>query len=208
MSVRVNLLPEATRQRGRASQQRSILALAAVLLLAVLGGVYWWANDQVNQAEDVLADEEAETSRLRGEQAELVAFQDLADRRERSDALLIAAMDDEVSMAGILQDVAAVMPSDTQLETFVVTLEEPDPETGETGVGAFNLSGRTLTSHAPGVERVLMQLDKVVSFRELYLNSSILDLPDEDVATFSLDGQIGPEATTGRYTDGLPEELR
>lgn len=208
MSVRVNLLPEATKQRGRASQQRSIVAGILVLLLAALGGVYWWANNQVSRAEDELLAEQERTSQLRGEQAALIAFQELADRRDRSDDILITAMDGEVSMAGVLQDLAAVIPTDTQLETFTLGLEDPDPETGGTSIGTFNVTGSTLTSHAPGVERVLMQLDKIVSFQDLYLNTSTLDEDNPGVAVFSLDGRLGPEAATARYRDGLPEDLR
>jgi Tfp pilus assembly protein PilN len=208
MSVRVNLLPEATKQRDRASQQRSIAALAGVVLLAGLGGVYLWASSQVKQAEDELIAQQAVSAELRGEQAELVAFQELADRRDQSDALLIAAMADEVSAAGLLQDIAAVLPSDTQLETLVVTMTPPDDVVLGAPVGILSLTGKTLTSHAPGVERVLISLDKVVSFRQLYLNSSTLDENDERVATFSLDGQIGQEAATRRYATGLPEDLR
>jgi Tfp pilus assembly protein PilN len=207
MSVRVNLLPEATKQRDRAAQQRSVAALAGVVLLAGLGGVYLWQSSQVNQAEDQLLAEQARTSQLRGEQAELIAFQELADRRERSDEILISALGDEVSLAGVLQDVAAVMPADTQLETFAVDIPSPsDPETD--AVGTLSLTGKTLASHAPGVERVLVSLDKVASFREAYLNSSTLDEDDGRIATFSLDGQIGPEAETDRYINGLPEEWR
>jgi Tfp pilus assembly protein PilN len=207
MSVRVNLLPEATKQRDRAAQQRSLAALAGVVLLAGLGGVYLWQSSQVSQAEDQLLAEQARTSHLRGEQAELIAFEELADRRERSDEILISALGDEVSLAGVLQDVAAVMPADTQLETFAVNIPSPsDPETD--AVGTLSLTGKTLASHAPGVERVLISLDKVVSFREAYLNSSTLDEDDGRIATFSLDGQIGSEAETDRYANGLPEEWR
>jgi Tfp pilus assembly protein PilN len=207
MSVRVNLLPEATKQKDRAAQQRSLVGLAAVLLLAVLGGIYAWAAMQVNDAEELLATEEARTAELRGEQAELVGFQELADRRDRATQTLITAMGSEVSLAALLQDVAAVMPGDAQIESLAINLPpEPNPEAP--GVGTLNMTGKTLTSHAPGVERVLLSLDKIVSFRDLYLNSSTLDDPESTVATFSLDGQVGIETRTERYAEGLPEELR
>ena len=209
MSVRVNLLPEATKQRDRAGQQRSLAALAGVLLLAGLGGVHLWSSSQVNQAEAQLVAEQQRTSELRGEQAELVAFKELADRRELSDQLLTAALANETSAAGILQDIAMVMPSDTQLETLAITVTPPDPVEPSDVAGSFTVTGRTLASHAPGVERVMSSLDKVVSFRDLYLNSSTLDDElDEQVATFSLEGQLGPEARTERYRNGLPEVIR
>jgi Tfp pilus assembly protein PilN len=207
MSVRVNLLPEATKQRDRAAHQRSLAALVGVVFLAGLGGVYLWQSSQVSQAEDQLAAEQTRTSELRGDQAELIAFQELADRRDRSDDILMTALSDEVSLAGVLQDIAAVMPTDTQLETVAFSIATVD-DPAVTGVGTLSLTGKTLTAHAPGVERVLLSLDKIVSFREAYLNSSTLDEDDGRIATFSLDGQIGVEAETGRYAHGIPEALR
>jgi Tfp pilus assembly protein PilN len=207
MSVRVNLLPEATKQKDRAAQQRSLVGLAGVVLLAILGGIYAWATMQVNDAEEQLAVEEARTAELRGEQAELVGFQELADRRDRATQTLITAMGSEVSLAALLQDVAAVMPGDAQIESLAINLP-PEPDPLVPAVGTLNMTGKTLTSHAPGVERVLLSLDKIVSFRDLYLNSSTLDDPESTVATFSLDGQVGVETRTDRYAEGLPEELR
>ena len=210
MSVRVNLLPEATKQRDRAAQQRSLAALAGVALLAGLGGVYLWQSSQVSQAEELLAIERLETSGLRGDAAELVAFEELADRREQADVTLTTSMASEVSLAGVFQDIAAVMPGDTQIDNVTINITGPPAPDGPSAndYGSFNIVGRTLTSHAPGVERLLLSLEKIVSFRELYLNSSTLTEPDEDIAAFSLDGQIGPEAATDRYREGLPEELR
>ena len=207
MSVRINLLPEATKQRDRAAQQRSLAALAGVVLLAGLGGIYLWQSSQVSQAEEELVAEQLRSSELRGDQAELVAFQELADRRDRSTEVLQTTMGDEVSFAGILQDVALVMPPDTELETLGVSLAQPEID-GAPTVGTLSVTGRTLTAHAPGVERVLLGLDKIVSLKEPYMNSSTLQETDGRVAVFSVDSQIGSEAETGRYTDGLPEESR
>ncbi len=207
MSVRVNLLPEATKQQGQANQQRLIALGAAGLLLLLLGGIWWWAGNQVSQAEDRLAAEQSVTAGLRAEEAELVAFRDLADRREQAVEILIASMAEEVSVAGVLQDLAAVMPGDAQLDSLTLTLQ---PVEGRTDIaGSLAITGQTLTSHAPGVERMLLSLEKVATFGDLFLNSSTLDTEQVDpVATFSLEGAVQTEAKTERYTDGLPGELR
>ena len=214
MSVRVNLLPEATKAKGRASQQRNAVFVAALVLLAGLGGIYWWALSEVDEAEAELLAAQGFTAELQSEEVELVGFRELADRRDGALGALEATLVPEVSMAGVLQDVASVVPIDTQLETLVVDFApaaaeaEADPAAPPATVGTFSISGKTLTSHAPGVERVMIELDRMASFRDVYLNSSTLDELDEEVATFTVDGRIGPEATTGRYDDGLPEELR
>lgn len=207
MSVRVNLLPEATRARSRATRQRNLAAVAGLALLLALGGTYYRVTTQVGAAEELLAAERLRTAELQGEVAELASFRELSDRAEQTEAALVAALGDEISAAGVLQDLAVVMPGDAQLETLSIQLSGPD-ELDPLTVGGLNLTGKTLTSHAPGVERVLLQLDKVVTFADAYLSSSTLDDPEERIATFSLDGRIGTDALTGRYREGLPEELR
>jgi Tfp pilus assembly protein PilN len=208
MSVRVNLLPEATRSRDQAAQQRLIAAASMLVLLAVLGGVWWWANGQVKDAEERLAEAEQVTAQLRAEETELIAYRDLADRRDRAGQVLQASLGDEVSLAGVLQDLAAVLPADAQLDTLTLTLTPPSVEAGP-AVGSMTLAGQTLTSHAPGVEAILLELGKISTFGELYLNSSTLDTErEEPIATYSVSGVVREDARTGRYVEGLPEELR
>jgi hypothetical protein len=212
MSVRVNLLPqEQTARQAAARQRNGILAGAAVLVVA-LGGAYVWAGAQVSDAETRLAAAQDVSAELRLEVEDLAEIRDLDARRTATIELLSTTLADEVSMAGLLQDVASVIPSDTQLDGMTVTLAAPAPE-GQVGaqpgaIGTLNLTGKTLEAHAPGVERFMLELEKVAGFRDLYVNSSALDDPDERVATYSIDAAVGPEALTGRYWTGLPEELR
>ncbi|MTV25549.1 hypothetical protein FTX61_09030 [Nitriliruptoraceae bacterium ZYF776] len=209
--VQVNLLPEATRARGRADRQKAVLAGSGLLLVAALGASYWWISGEVDAAETQLASEEARTAELRGDVNALADIQQLQARQQQSESLLTEVLGGEVSFAGLLQDVASVVPPDTQLETVTVTLDPEatpsDPREGTT-IGSFSVTGRTLAAHAPGVERFLLEFDKVASFKDLYLNASELEDPEEPVATFSLDGRLGWEALTGRYIAGTPEVLR
>ena len=210
MSVRVNLLPRETRARQVATRQRQGAVGGFVLLVLLLAGVYVWQVSRVNDAQAQLAVEQDETAHLQRQVDDLVEFRDLAQQREEMDTTLQVALGGEASVAGILQDVAAVMPDDTQLDTLNVHLgeEATDDTTGAATVGSFTATGQMLTSHAPGVERLLRSLDQVAGFVDLSVGSSALDEPDEDVATFSVDGRFSPEVLTGRYVDGLPEELQ
>ena len=210
MSVRVNLLPRETYARQAAARQRGFAALAGVLLLVLLAGVYWWQVNRVGDARDELATEEARVTELEAEVAALGEFEDLRARQEQAEETVRTTMRGEVTVAGILQDVAAVMPADSQMDSLSITIEAPsaDEAGGVSSVGSFSATGQTLTSHAPGVERLLLSLDKVASFFDLFVNSSTLDDAEQDIASFSIEGEIGPEVMTGRYTDGLPEELR
>lgn len=109
----------------------------------------------------------------------------------------------EELLAAILQDVSLALPADTQLDSLSITLTDPVEDVRT--VGSFTASATGLRSHAPGVERVLLAFDQLVTFRELYLNSSTLQTNDERQVTFSFDGQISSDVLTHRYRDGLPE---
>ena len=210
MSVRVNLLPRETHARQAAARQRTGVVLGLVALVALLGAVFLWQMNRVDNARAELAQEEERTDELRAEVAALQEFDELRERQREAEEAMQTTLSGEASVAGILQDLAAVMPDDAQIDTLNVTVgeEATDDATGEATVGTFTATGKTLTSHAPGVERVLLSLDKVASFVDLFVNSSALDDPDEDTATFSVEGKLGPEVLTERYLDGLPEDLR
>ena len=211
MSVRVNLLPSETAERQAASRQRLAVAGGFVLLLVLLGGVYLFQVNRVSDARDELAAEQAEVEELEAEVAALAEFEELRQRRGEVQEAIRTTLAGEVGMAGILQDLAAVMPDDAQFDTLSVNIGEEalDPATGRPTLGAFAANGQTLTSHAPGVERLLLSLDKISAFLDLHVGSSALtDEEDEDIATFNVEGRLGDEVLTGRYLEGLPEELR
>lgn len=211
MSVRVNLLPQLTRARDRAVQRRNGMIAAGTLLLVGLGVLHFSGASGVNTAREELASAQQVTTQLSGEVAELVAFSELADRQQETQLALQTALGDEVSVAGVFQDFALVMPSDAQFETLTIQLgvdEEPIDGVAPSRMGTFTATGRTLAAHAPGVERILIEMDKVANFQDLYLTSSALDDPDDRTVTFTFDGELGQAARTERYGNGLPRGIR
>jgi Tfp pilus assembly protein PilN len=212
MSVRVNLLPQATVERQDVVRQRQGLGVAFAVLILLLGLVYWWQVSRVNDARAVLAAEEEELGQLQAQEAALGEFEELEDRRRRTDEMVIAALDDEISVAGVLQDVAAVMPTDAQLNDLTIAVNEAGPEEGveRPSWGTLTANGQSLTSHAPGLERFLLEFDKIVAFHDLFFTSSSLDDAEgeNDIVSFTVESELGPEILTERYSDGLPEELR
>lgn len=209
MSVRVNLLPGEVAERNRAARQRAGLAAGAVGFVGVLGLLYLVQLNRVGDAQEQLEAEQARVAELQADVAELQEFQELASRRDAADTLMAGAFADEVSFAGILQDVAAVYPTDAQLETLTVALAtEAEAQLGAVFVpiGRVTATGATLQGHAPGLERLLLELDKVASFSNVFFSNSTQS--EEGIAAFTLDVDLGDDARTGRYADGLPEELR
>ncbi|WP_052667337.1 PilN domain-containing protein [Nitriliruptor alkaliphilus] len=209
MSVKVNLLPQEQTARQSANRQRNGVIAGGVAVLAVLGAVTVWQDGRVAEAEDRLTGEQAVLASLQAEVTQLDEFADLERRVTESDTLIVQALAGETSFAGILQDIAAVMPSDAQLETLAITLDgEMEPGTESVSLGSFVAVGKSLNNHAPGLERLLLELDKVNAFHDLFFTSSILEEPTDPYPTFTVEGQLGLDILTGRYFTGVPEGLR
>jgi hypothetical protein len=214
MSVRVNLLPQEQTARQAAARQRNGVIAGGVAVVALLGVVTLWQNGRVSDAEDRLAAEQTVLAGLQAEENELGEFAELESRTAESDQLIVEALAGESSFAGVLQDVASVMPADAQLESLTLTVAPPvpgtEPETGteSASLGTMVAVGKSLNDHAPGLERLLIELDKVAAFHDLFFTSSVLEEPDDPYPTFTVEAQLGPEILTGRYFDGVPEDLR
>jgi Tfp pilus assembly protein PilN len=208
-TVRVNLLPDTVRRRESANRRNALIGVGFVGLLALIGAGYWVAVQDVNNAQAEVDEEQATLSALRADLAALQEFSELRNLREQGDRMLQSALGAEASAAGVLQDLATVMPGTAQLNSLAITLSGPNQDasgTRPTTWGTVTMSGETLHGHAPGLERFLLEMDKIAAFSDLYFSNSTVD--ERGVSTFSASANLGPEVLTGRYADGLPEELR
>jgi hypothetical protein len=208
-NVNVNLLPDDVRRKGQRSRQNTAVAVGFGVLVLAVGGVYVWQLQRVDDAQAVVDDEQAELQALQAELGELGEFEQLRDLRAEGDRVVTTAMAGEASVAGVLQDVAAVMPPDAQLATMNATVTgQTDGDLGDqrTSWGSITMTGETRLGHAPGLERFLLEFDKIDAFADLYFSNSVVD--ERGVSSFNAELDLGPEILTGRYLDGLPEEMR
>lgn len=214
--TRVNLLPREAEEREAGRRAMAGLVVAGLLFLAVLAGLFFFQNSRVNDAKDRLETARAERDEAQAEVRELQAYADLEDRRDLMTEVVQTTMSAEASIAGVLQDVAAVMPNEAALTSLTVSIL-PAPEEGEEfdfggpAYGRILGQGETLRGHAPGVERFILELDKIAAFFNIFVSSSTLETGENvpiDITTYSFEAELGPEVFTGRYLDGLPEALR
>ena len=201
MTAKVNLLPQTSRADADKTRQRGIAGGLVLLVVVALGVAWFFQQGVLRDAEDELADARAELSAAQAEVAALAEFEDLERLIADTDSLLTATMDGEVTLAGLLQDVALVTPVEGAFTSMNVTFEA---EGGN--IGTFTGNAEVESSHAPGVERFLLQLERPAGFRNAFPGGSTID--EDDIANFSVTVQLGPEYLTGRYSGGLPEVAR
>lgn len=211
MSVRVNLLPREAVDKQEAARQRNMVGAAFLVLLLLLALAFWFQTTRVDDARAERDEAQEELQALQAREAQLGEFRDLEEQVAEANDVIATALDGELSYAGMLQDVAAVMPDDSALTDLEITnVEEvgPDGDQPRRIVARMLASGESLTGHAPGVERLLIELDKIQAFFDVYFTDSTTIEEDEDFVSFGVEIDVGEEARTRRYVDGVPGELR
>lgn len=210
MSVRVNLLPAESRERARAARQRGYLAGGVVLVLLAFGGLHLWVLGEVAAARDVRDSARADVQAVQQEIGQMAAYAELEREHTEARLLLSTALAQEISFAGVLQDLAVAVPDDVALTGLEVT------RVGDALPGAVVVpsaarmiaSGEALHGAAPGVERFLWQLSQLSPVRDPYV-SSLASIDDEpEAVSFTVEADLTDAIYTQRYLTGLPEDLR
>ena len=206
-SVRVNLLPREIEQRRAARRVSLLSALGVVLFVAVLGSLYFLKIGELSDAQEAQEQVRAEVARLEAQVAELEQYKRLAEELEARNALLATAMGPEVSFARVLNDLSLGFPTSSSLRTLTANVDETTPAgAGEPAVMNLTFNGYSVERFAPGVETVVVEFDRVATFFNAYVTQAQEEVvADTDVVGFQGALQLGEDARTGRYTEGLPE---
>ncbi len=212
MSVKVNLLPREF-AGARAARRTTNLTVVGVMVFALmLGGLYFMKLNEIQQAEGERDTAQADVSRLQAEVASLEQFRQLADQLEARNAVLASAMGSEISFARILNDLSLSFPASSSLRSLQITAQSADPAAGEVSFGdavaGVSYNGYSVERFAPGVETVIVEFDKVSSFFSTFIGSAQLEeIGTTEITGFDGSVQLGEGALTGRYADGLPQEM-
>lgn len=188
-------------------------ALGVVVFVAVLGGLYVHKLDQVREAEQARDEAAAEVAALEQERAQLQEYRELADFLDARNALLADAMEDEVSFARGLNDLALAFPASASMESLNLSLvegEDPGEDAIAFGrpVAQVDYTGYSTERYAPGVETVLIEFDRVSPLFNVYMNNAAEEeRGTTEVVNFNGTAAMDETARTGRYDNGLPPEV-
>lgn len=209
MSVSVNLLPDEVRANERAVVARIIAGASAGVFLAALGGVWLWQQSQVDDAEAALAAQQAENAELQAEITELAPFATLTQERDAAASAVTTALGREASLAGVLQDLSSVLPPTAELTGVTLAMADSSaaPAVGGRRLveGRMSVQGQVLVGIAPGVERMLVAVDRVAAFDNAFVGTTTTV---DDVTAFTMELELGPEVLSERYSTESQEDVR
>lgn len=210
MSVRVNLLPAASRERARAARRRGYLIGAVAAVVVALGGVHAWTLSTISQARTERDAAQADVQAVQREIGDMAEFAQLEREHAEAETVLTSALAGEISLAGVLQDVALAVPDDIALTDLEVTrIGEPLPGAVVIPAAArLTASGEALRGAAPGVELFLWQLGQLSAVTDPYVSSLTAIADEPEAVSFTVEADLNDQVYTQRYATGLPKDLR
>ncbi len=215
MTPGVNLLPARYIERIAERRWVGVVVAALLALLAMLTLASVAQSRELNRGHEERRVEQARYDDLQARRAKLRPFRELADRITGRERLLAAAMNTEVSWAGVLDSLSSTFPADASLtaltaETKVLafgSVPPLDPRSRGSIIGATTLKGYSVEKFTPGVERTLQLLATVAGMSEPRLQVGVVEeIGDRRVTSFEGTTFINATALSGRYADGLPPE--
>lgn len=147
---RINLVGAA--RAGALSDRRAMavaVAVAAVLIL-LLGGIWFLRKSSLDNEKDKLAAVQAENARLQQEKQSLAGAEQTASQIQTLQTQVESLLQNDISWARMLQEVARTIPNDTWLTAFQGTSATNSSSTSGTSSGSSSTSGSTPTTAPQG----------------------------------------------------------
>ena len=115
---RMNLLPPEERAKARRERGLMWVIVALVALIAVLGVVYLWQNNQVGDKEDQVAQLEADIAAVQTQAAALQQYAVLQTKRTEMTTTAKAIDAARVPWSTIFEEISLVIPENVRLQSL------------------------------------------------------------------------------------------
>jgi Tfp pilus assembly protein PilN len=208
---RVNLLPPEILETRRFRRTQAGLAAGVVCVLLAVGGVYMLAQQRSEAAAEELSVAQAETSRLKTEEAKYAEVPRIIAQVDAAKSARDYALSTNVKWYSYLNDLALAYPESVWLENLTATVAAPGATAGAApvpvagtnplatpGIGTVTFSGTAL-EHSD-VASWLDVLAGTKGFADAYFtNSSRTQIDGQDVVNFTSQVVVTAEALWDRY---------
>jgi Tfp pilus assembly protein PilN len=201
----VNLLPPELRQRQAVRRTTSLVILAGVGLLVLIGAFYLFQNQRLAGVEDDLAAQEAVNAGLQGQIADLQQYAQLQAELAGKELLVQAVYVNEVSWSSALLDVSRVIPDASYLTNMSgqIASSTAAPVAGaeSTLIGSMSFTG--VAGGTDVIATWLTRLDEVQGWVNAWVTSAQEDRPLSGIYLFTGGLDLTAEAATERGQGGV-----
>jgi hypothetical protein len=199
---RVDLLPPEVRGQRNAAAVRRRLGVGVVLLLVLAVGGSGAAGIQAIQAQAALAEEQARTADLLGQQRKYIQVRSVQDEVSLIQAAQQVGTSTEIDWKKYLSEVQATLPANVTLNTVVIASASPlTPYAQSTvplqGVRVATLSFTASSPTLPEVPAWLNALTSLPGYTDASPGSVMLDAAG--VYTVNITMHIDQAAYTNRF---------
>lgn len=208
---RVNLLPPEILQTRKFRRTQKVLGASVVGVAVAVGGLYVLANNSANAAAEELAVAQAETSRLKTEEAKYAEVPRIIAEVDAAKDARGQALATNVAWYRYLNDLALTYPDEVWLENFTATVAAAGGTTGAApvpvagsnplatpGIGTVTFTGKAL-EHSD-VASWLDVLAGTEGFADAYFTNSTREQIDgTDVVNFTSQVVVTGDALWDRY---------
>ena len=216
--TRINLLPPEERSRAAREQGLLLAIIGLVLLVVVLGAVYFMSFRQVNAKQAQVNDVSAQIDVANVQLAQLKPYQTMQVQRQAMNLTAAQILNSRVIMSNILEEISLLVPSGVSLQSMTLTVP-PYMTAGATDAAAAGASSTlgtdlslTGTANASSsyaeqnlVATLLTQLGLMPQIMNIKLMSSVYSpTATPPAVTFTITANLRPFATTPPLAPAAP----
>lgn len=202
----VNLLPSELRERQAIRRTTSLVVVAGLAVLALIGIFYVFQVQRLSQVQSDLEAQQSQNAQLGSQIASLQEFADLQAELASKEALVGEIFVNEVSWSSALLDVSRVIPDASYLTNLTGQITptvvgevatEPTGGTPETTlIGNMTFAG--VANQTETIATWITRLEEVQGWVNAWVNSAQEDAPFSRIYTFSNGLDLTQEAATAR----------
>jgi len=220
---RVNLVPQEVIVQRRVKRQTSLLGLAMVVFLVLLGAFWFFRQMELKRQEERRDLALAEVAVLETKVAALQEFAALEETVKKKRLTLATSMANDVAWSRLLIEFSMIIPGDSWLTTFAGTADAPgtapaggapppappggtaatSPPPGGTAAATSKIGSLTfaaVTFDFPGVAKWITRLQELKSVQNIWVPSAAKgEIGEREVVNYSSTADLSGEAASGRY---------
>ena len=209
MMRRIDLLPASYLQGQKDRRNLSLIVLAGVVVVLLLGVWWFMIGGQIKDAETELASVQAQNQQLQAQIDELQEFAALDAEVQAKRTALQTVFVGDVDWPALMTELAMVIPGEVWLDSMQASVGANGTVPTETNaididptapIGRITFNGKALTM--PGVAKWLIRLGTTKEFVAAWLGNASRAAGEDAlgrVVTFTSTVELGPETASGRF---------